>query len=502
MTTALTAPGDTELPGRVRASLTAGRHLLRRHWLFTVFLVGGTTLRALAWAAYQPAFFYSDSVDYLKNTGHWPGTSWHPPGYPLVLDLLDYGHHLAVVTAVQHLLVVAAAAAIYLLLLRLGCSRIVAALATAPVLLDAYQIDIEQYILAESVFEALIVAAIVVLLWPSRHRVQRTVVRSVVAGLLLAFAALVRLDAVGLVVPFAGWLAWTASARRRPSSSCQRDSSDIRAVPLTRPGWVRAWAPAVAGVVTFAIPIAVFAMLRAGGGHGATVTGEGAIWMYGRVAPFANCPADGIPTSERPLCPTAPQAAAHGSVWFQNADDSPVRVYLASHPGDTPTVEAFARRVILHQPLDYAGTVFTDFVKQFRPTRLQTDHDPDVSVWLFPSDHLYVTVNNPDPRPLLAQYGHGDARIDVGIATFLHDYQTFGFLTGLVPAVLLVGSTTVLVVRRRHPLAPALWLWLSAAVVVMLVPAATVLFSWRYVLPTLLLYPPAGAVAWTMWRRA
>jgi hypothetical protein len=34
-----------------------------------------------------------------------------------------------------------------------------------------------------------------------------------------------------------------------------------------------------------------------------------------------------------------------------------------------------------------------------------------------------------------------------------------------------------------------------------LVATATVLFSWRYMLPTLLFYPPAGALAWTTMRR-
>jgi hypothetical protein len=67
-------------------------------------------------------------------------------------------------------------------------------------------------------------------------------------------------------------------------------------------------------------------------------------------------------------------------------------------------------------------------------------------------------------------------------------------------AVLLAFGLVVLVVRRRHPLAPALLLTLGAAVLTVLVATATVLFSWRYMLPTLLLYPPAGALAWAMVR--
>jgi hypothetical protein len=69
-----------------------------------------------------------------------------------------------------------------------------------------------------------------------------------------------------------------------------------------------------------------------------------------------------------------------------------------------------------------------------------------------------------------------------------------------VMALLLAFSFVALVVRRRQPLAPALFLVLSCAVVTVLTATATVLFSWRYVLPTLALYPPAGALAWTMLR--
>ena len=57
------------------------------------------------------------------------------------------------------------AVAIYVLLLRRGVPRWLAALATAPVLLDAYQLQIEQNVMPDVMFEALIVAGLVALLW-------------------------------------------------------------------------------------------------------------------------------------------------------------------------------------------------------------------------------------------------------------------------------------------------------------------------------------------------
>ena len=63
---------------------------------------------------------------------------------------------------IQHLLGLGMAVAIYLLLLRRGVPRWLAALATAPVLLDAYQLQIEQNVMPDVMFEALIMAGVVV----------------------------------------------------------------------------------------------------------------------------------------------------------------------------------------------------------------------------------------------------------------------------------------------------------------------------------------------------
>ena len=60
------------------------------------------------------------------------------------------------------------AVVIYLLLLRRGVSRWLAALAIAPVLLDAYQLQHEQALMPDLWFEALIVAGLAILLWQPR----------------------------------------------------------------------------------------------------------------------------------------------------------------------------------------------------------------------------------------------------------------------------------------------------------------------------------------------
>src|ERR1022692_2926004 len=134
---------------------------LRRHWLLAVLLTAGLVMRVLAQIAYRPALLYIDSIKYLF--GAYPGND--PPGYLLVLRPLLAVGNLDLVAAVQHLLGLAMAVALYLLMRRRGVPRWLAALATAPILLDAYQLQIEQTIMPDTLFEALIVTGLVLLLW-------------------------------------------------------------------------------------------------------------------------------------------------------------------------------------------------------------------------------------------------------------------------------------------------------------------------------------------------
>src|SRR6202042_2294028 len=95
--------------------------------------------------------------------GAWPGND--PLGYNLVLKVLLTGGNLDPVTALQHLLGLAMAVVLYLLLVRRGVPRWLSALRAAPVLLDAYQVQIGQTIMPDVWFEALIGAGLAPLLW-------------------------------------------------------------------------------------------------------------------------------------------------------------------------------------------------------------------------------------------------------------------------------------------------------------------------------------------------
>ena len=95
---------------------------------------------------------------------------------------------LAFVAVVQHVLGMAMAIALYVLMLRRGVTRWLAALAVAPVLLDAYQLNAEQTIMPDVLFEVLLVAGIVLLLWQPRPALAFIVL----GGLALGASAPVR----------------------------------------------------------------------------------------------------------------------------------------------------------------------------------------------------------------------------------------------------------------------------------------------------------------------
>jgi len=161
------------MPGR-RA---AWGGVLRRHWLAAALLAAGLVLRVLAQFAYRPALFYIDSVKYLYSA---QGND--PEGYKLPLRAILLVANFNTVVAIQHLLGLGIAVLIYVLLLRRGVSRWLAALAMAPVLLDAYQLQNEQTIMPGTWFEALIVVGIAILLWQPGVSWRRVVAAGIVLG--------------------------------------------------------------------------------------------------------------------------------------------------------------------------------------------------------------------------------------------------------------------------------------------------------------------------------
>src|SRR6202012_5022647 len=128
--------------GRPRRPFRAALTLVRRHWMLAALLLAGLGLRGGTLLSYRPALLYIDSPKYLVDGLQ----KYDPQGYRVVLAPLTWLGDLAQVAGVQHLLGLAMAVALYATLLRRNAPRWAAALAVAPVLLDAYQLQMEQTI--------------------------------------------------------------------------------------------------------------------------------------------------------------------------------------------------------------------------------------------------------------------------------------------------------------------------------------------------------------------
>ena len=235
-------------PGQALTATARYRALARRHWAFGVVLAAGLALRVAALVAYQPALVYLDSARYLGADQR----GLDPLGYsylllrPVLLAGAGTAGWAAAVAAVQHALGLAMAVCLYLLATRLGAARWLAVLAAAPVLLDAYQVQAEQMIMPDVLFEALIVAAVTVLLW----RPDPGLARLAGAAALLGVSATVRQVGEVLALPLLGYaLAWRrgtgSSAAIRAAVAARRFRTAGRGVHGAVRGRPRDWLPAV-----------------------------------------------------------------------------------------------------------------------------------------------------------------------------------------------------------------------------------------------------------------
>ncbi len=453
----------------VRGSSTT----IRQHWLFALFVLLGLGLRVVVSIAYWPGIeLYADSYDYLRVAHAVIPGSWHPSGYPLLLTALSVTGQLGSVVVVQHLMGIAMGLIVYLLALRLGARRWLAALAALPVLLDGYQLALEQFILPEALTSLLLLGGLAMLLWREEVGARR----GAVVGLLLVAAAVTRTETLPVLAVVFVYLLLRGRRWRTLLSYC-----------------------AVCGVLLVAY----------GGWYAATYGSFGysnytGFWLYGRVAPFATC-LYAMPAKEAKLCPARPVGKrSNNSEYFADQARSPIRFVhrLGNRSARSALGERFAVTVIEHQPLAYAGAVLADTWHYFAPGRWMTSDIIDMQRWRFPPPHRSPQRGNYHVR--IAREGFGSKRIiaspDSALTALLRTYQWYVYMPG--PALLACLIAALLaglgLARRaaggRHARWSGLVLAVSAVALV-LIPSLTVGFSYRYGLPLLVLLPPAAAAA-------
>ena len=467
----LKAPSQPKTTSQQGSRLAAARGVLRRHGLLVALLAAGLVLRLLAQLAYRPALFYIDSVKYLYDSA---GND--PEGYKLPLrGILLIGNFNAV-AAIQHLLGLGMAVVLYVLLLRRGVPRWLAALAAAPLLLDAYQVQSEQTIMPGPWFEALIVAGIAILLWQPAISWRRVVA----GGLVLGTSATVAQVGEALI-PAAALFVLAAAG-----------------------DWRRAIGKAAALCAACAVPILAYCT----GSYVATgsffLSHSGATSLYGRAAAAADCATLRLPAAERALCPTKDQQA-RGNDWLEFGTYAPVQAYYRQLPrGEVNTlVTNFSRSVLAQQPLRVLDAYGHDVLKLYAVDRVTAPGDPTIDRWRFQASFPYFS-SHATPAIVGAatrQFGGGKPAIWRPVAAFLRSYQADGGYTPGPVLVLctvagLVGSAFVLRRRAAEPtrqLAFGCLLFFAAGISLILVSDLFV-FSWRYQVPALVTLVPAGAL--------
>ncbi|HXP19873.1 MAG TPA: hypothetical protein VN840_09540 [Streptosporangiaceae bacterium] len=464
--------GQTQHGQPARRPAIAAAAVVRRHWLAAALLAAGLVLRVLAQFAYRPALFYIDTTRYLYNA-----EGMDPVGYKGPLRAILFVANFDAVAAVQHLLGLAMAVVIYLLLLRRGTPRWLAAVAIAPVLLDAYQVQTEQAIMPGTWFEALIVAGLAVLAWQPSAGWRRTVIAGIVLGTSATFAQV----GEAMILPAIAFLLAAGG------------------------GWRHAIGRTAALCAAFALPILAYctgSYLLAGDFF---LSHTGVTSFYGRTAAAADCATIRLPAAERGMCPTRAEQA-QGPDWLEYNPASPIeRLYYnrLSRAETDRLITHFNHSVLTQQPVRVLGAYSRDVLKLFALTRTGSPGDTPISRWQFQTTFPYFPPHSSRQavRAEVGQFGGGAPALWRPVAAFLRSYQLDGgYLPGPLFALFalagLIGSAALL--RRRadpaiRQLALACLLFFVSALSVLLI-SDLFEFSWRYQLPALVTLGPAGAL--------
>jgi hypothetical protein len=337
----LPAVTDTVAAGAVRerrrrSVAGAGRwlwHKTRTNKAFTALLAAAVLVRVAMMVVYYPAFgYFVDTRAYMLSAKSWDTDPIWPFGYPFYLWLLAPFERNSVVALSQHLLGLGMGVVVYALLRRRGIARRWATLAAAPILLDARELVVEHHVLSDTVFSALLLAAVALLLWNDRLPAWA----AALSGGFLAAASLTRTIGQVLLVVFFAYLI------------------------LRRVGWKQV----ASFCVAVAIPLAGY-MVWFHHEHGVyainSYTGR---YMWSRTTTFVDCDKIDFTPEERALCPLEPLGQRLGPdsyLWFDDPTD------LVTRWKDDNIYKSFATKAILAQPGDYLGVVFADTVHMFQP---------------------------------------------------------------------------------------------------------------------------------------
>jgi hypothetical protein len=484
--------------------------LIARNKFFSFALLAGFLVRLVAMIGYPGALWFSgDSFVYVGAALRPQPDLSKVTGYSLFLRLLLPFHSFTLVTLVQHLMGLAIAVMIYVLLRRVGVSRVWATVATLPQLLDGYIVEDEHMIMTETVFTFCLFLATLLVLW----KPVTSWWVALIAGLLVGYAAIDRTEGLGAVVLFPVFLL-------------------IRS--LCALGWrrLRGWLVAVAMAVGAVAPVAAYDVWfhHDTGTWSPTMTRSGGFYVWGRVSSFANCAEIKAPADVLKYCPTEPltDRTAPGSfVWSApqvHQDMDSVGGPVSVKGNDLLT--KFDIAAVESQPVDYLKDVVKGVGMSFGFPRVNYPGAGTVYYYDFHLHYVTSTYNTLPPKNKSwihggtaysdwLSYGHQNPGVVVKpVAILILGYERVFYTWGpLLALIMIMGLGGVLTIRRRREKSRwavrlswqrrvgSMFPWI-VAVILLVEPIATADFDYRYLIPVIPFACLAAGLAFAPRRRA
>lgn len=467
--------------------LTKVGKLAKVHMAMAIVLAVGVALRVLIDITYRSAFYFSDTEGYFVFAGKMQPSAIRPYGYSLLLNMWQWTGSIWPIVITQQILGLACGIALYAFILRKGGPRWLAVLAAAPIVLDAYALVLEHYLLADTLFIFLLLGGYLAVMWEDKLSVKF----AIVGGLFFAAALVTRTVGLPLVALIGLY------------------------VLIRRVGWKPIFALAAAA----GLPLIGYLMwFNHYNGQYSFSTWQDR-WMYGRVMSIADCSELKLNAAERKLCQRADEPYAYEVdfyVWSHNSPINDKKTGVTRKDSYT-----FVGKVVSQQPGDFAKLVATETWAYFSPSFYIHHEEPKGTtcpmMWRFPAkisdpsctprpvqdSHLHENVPGPGGK-LTGYSGAWPGEIPEGWfskkATFLNKYGGVGVTPG---PLLFLGLLLIAALPFVKPRKGGAWrlrgdaLLLGFSAFALLVGAiATSQFDIRYGAPILVLIPPGAALAY------
>jgi hypothetical protein len=454
-------PVRSVAPGSGGLRSLAGR-IWPRHRLFIIVAIPAVLLRADTELGYRWQAWFNDSFEYLANTIHFTLDPTRVSGYSVLLKILQPFHSYALITILQHLMGLAVGVMVYALARhRYHAPAWLATLAAVPVLYDGFEIQLEHLILSDVPFLFVIMLATTLLLWKPEGPSTRM---CLLIGALLGLGAVLRSIGLPLLAVFAVYMIIRRFGWRKVAATV-----GACLVPVL----------AYAGV--FDLEHGQFAMSDATG-----------VFLYSRVMTFAECSKIHPPADELWLCTSVPpgqRPIAQAYIWTSTGTTPLDRMPPTEFsPLTNQLAENFAIRAIEAQPLGYAQAVFHDTWMAFGWKRIVFPQAATYDEYLFGKQSLPIPLWDDASvgryTSYAAAYVQGNPLTQVvnPYAVIIREYQEYVWLPGTIYGLILLAGLGGIVLAWRRLGGEALLPWtISLAMIV--VPAATAEFDYRYVLP-------------------